>query len=511
MRDKLNIVFKPFLIALIGLAAGYSFLHWVLFIRFGIFHLKENITEILLPFVLSGIVVLFFIRPKVKALRLRVPFIYFLVAWLGLIIPTVLAQEYMVMVTGRLTRLYSIGEIGNHEPTKYYEATSYHINTKNKYYYATYKVSGKKSEYFNMYLYAVMPIYETVADTVSDTPSAWLGLFYKDRVSNRISNESKEEMFNLFIRQNQARIEYEDFSSFVYFERIGRTSKHYAAFQNALIQSGFSVSDGVILKGVSEPYESRGKDSLKRLLTAMLIVTLLWLLMSVVPKTDPKELRRIKAGKPDKAARRERGEILAAAIPHEGFFITPILIYINTAVFLLMVFSGLGFITFQADDLLNWGACYGPEIRGGQWWRLLVSTFLHGGAMHLIANMLCLIVLGVDLEGRMSRVQYLCVYLFSGLVASMTSVWWHDTPVVSVGASGAIFGLCGAFVALLLTKVYPSAYVKSLLKGVAVFIGTNLLIGMTAGIDNAAHVGGLLGGFILGLTLSPFIKKQDEK
>lgn len=510
MKDKLIIVFVPFLLSLLGMTIGYSFLHWALFIKFNIFNLQENITEIVIPLVLSGIITYFFIHPRIKALQLRDSSFHVIVAWLCLTVPTTIAQIYMVKATGRLTILNSIEKIESHEPTKYYQVASYHVDTRTPYYYVTYDISGKHSEKFNMYLYAVMPVYKTDTDTVSNRPHAWLGISYKEDISNWMSHEKKEEALNTFVRRSKAQIKYGNFSSFVCFERVDKSSKNYEGFQNALSQNVYGTSEETILTGMDTPYEARNDGKLQHLFIAMLIAFVLWLLMSIIPKSNKKEMKRIKAGKPDRKAQIERQETLNAIIPHESFFITPIIIYINVSVFLLMILSGAGFITFQADDLLNWGANYTPYLIEGQWWRLLTSTFLHGGVMHLVVNMTYLGYMGYELEYRMSRILYLCIYLISGLAASITSALWNDTPTVSVGASGAIFGLCGVFIALLLTQSYPHSNVKSKLTGVAFFIGINLFAGILPGIDNAAHVGGLLVGFVIGLAISPFIKKQHS-
>jgi membrane associated rhomboid family serine protease len=90
-------------------------------------------------------------------------------------------------------------------------------------------------------------------------------------------------------------------------------------------------------------------------------------------------------------------------------------------------------------------------------------------------------------------------------------LWWHDATV-SVGASGAIFGLYGVFLGLLLTKSLPKAMTnKAFLTSILLFVGYNLLMGLSAGIDNAAHVGGLLSGLIIGLILSQQVKQQKQE
>lgn len=227
--------------------------------------------------------------------------------------------------------------------------------------------------------------------------------------------------------------------------------------------------------------------------------------MLLIPKFDQSELHLFESGTTSKSY--EVKAFIDFLKPKEGYFITPIIIYLNIFIFMLMVFAGLGFLTFKVSDLLIWGANCRPSTTNGEWWRLLTNTFLHGGFMHLIANMYGLLFVGIFLEPLLGRTRYLTAYLLTGIVASCASLWWYDASV-SVGASGAIFGLYGLFLALLLTKVFPADFSKTFLTSTLVFIGFNLLMGLTGGIDNAAHIGGLLSGFVAGLILYPRLKKQ---
>ena len=131
-------------------------------------------------------------------------------------------------------------------------------------------------------------------------------------------------------------------------------------------------------------------------------------------------------------------------IPRPGFYATPILIDLNVLIFLIMGMAGLGFVSVPAQDLLRWGASYGPKIAEGEWWRLLTNTFLHNGVFHLFANMAALLFVGIILEPVLGTTRMTICYLVAGLCASLSGIWWHDA-VVSVGASGAIFGLYGIF------------------------------------------------------------------
>ena len=172
-----------------------------------------------------------------------------------------------------------------------------------------------------------------------------------------------------------------------------------------------------------------------------------------------------------------------------------------------MMFKGLGFEHFPVDVLKDWGANYKPLTLHGQWWRLFTSTFLHDGLMHVATNMVGLMIIGIVLEPVMGKTKYAATYIVSGIVASAVSLYWHD-DVVSVGASGAIFGMYGAFLAMVLTKRFPKELSRSFFVFSAIFIGFNLLMGLANGIDNAAHMGGLVSGFIIGLLLHRTIRPQ---
>ena len=194
-------------------------------------------------------------------------------------------------------------------------------------------------------------------------------------------------------------------------------------------------------------------------------------------------------------------------LPREGYFLTAILIYVNIALFIFMAMSGLGFMSFNVRDLLDWGANYGPITRGGEFWRLVTNIFLHGGLMHVLANVYGLLFVGIFLEPLLGRVRFLIIYLLTGVIGSISSVLWYEATV-SVGASGAILGLYGLFISLMLTKVFPTGVAKALLLNTIIFVGYSLLTGLIGRVDNAAHIGGLLSGFAIGLILSPRLKYE---
>jgi rhomboid protease GluP len=203
------------------------------------------------------------------------------------------------------------------------------------------------------------------------------------------------------------------------------------------------------------------------------------------------------------------GESLSLFIPGKEYFVTPILIYINVLIFILMIFSGVGVMEPEGQDLIKWGANFRPLTLNGQWWRLISCCFIHIGAVHLLMNMYALMYIGLLLEPHLGRLKFLAAYLLTGIAASTVSLLWHD-HTISAGASGAIFGMYGVFLAMLTTNLIEKSARKPLLASIVVFVLWNLANGMKGGIDNAAHIGGLVSGLLMGYAFYPLLKNQSK-
>lgn len=179
---------------------------------------------------------------------------------------------------------------------------------------------------------------------------------------------------------------------------------------------------------------------------------------------------------------------------------------LNIAVFLLMVVSGVKIMSPTGADLVRWGANF-TDLTYAQPWRLLTACFLHIGLIHVVVNMMSLRALGSQVEPLLGTSRFAVGYVVTGLTGSLASLWWHDR-VVSAGASGAIFGIEGMLVGLLLTNLFDAKARKALLKSSLYVVGINLLIGAGIGADNAAHVGGFLGGLLVGQSYYFVIRRE---
>ena len=193
-----------------------------------------------------------------------------------------------------------------------------------------------------------------------------------------------------------------------------------------------------------------------------------------------------------------------AALARRNPPVTTVLVAVNVAVFAAMALTGVSPVEPTTEQLLKWGANWGPLSLGGQAWRMLASTYLHIGIIHIALNMWCLWNLGNLAEPIFERWTYLLIYTACGLGGSLASLWWHPL-VVGAGASGAIFGLAGALIAALyLGKLpIPKEAVRGTLKSLVTFAGYNLFFGAVgARIDNSAHIGGLVTGLAIGALLA---------
>ena len=177
--------------------------------------------------------------------------------------------------------------------------------------------------------------------------------------------------------------------------------------------------------------------------------------------------------------------------------VTYCLIFICILVFILMYVLGNG--STDNYTLLVFGANVDTLTKNGDYYRLFTSMFLHIGILHLLCNMYSLYIIGKEVENVFGKVKYLIIYLLSGIAGSILSLAFNHNTICA-GASGAIFGLLGA---LLYFGYYYRTYLgATLTRSIIPVIVLNLIIGFTSsGIDNAAHIGGLVGGILIAMAV----------
>ena len=149
---------------------------------------------------------------------------------------------------------------------------------------------------------------------------------------------------------------------------------------------------------------------------------------------------------------------------------------------------------YLADQLYpqfyEYTALFGPLVQSGEVWRLFTVALVHGGLTHLFFNMFSLLVLGNPVEATLGKARFLIIFFVSLLTGSLSSVYLSSYPYISVGASGAVFGLFGAFIAM-------RKMIHEGVRDIYLIIGLNFIFGfILGGVDWRAHLGGLVGGFL---------------
>lgn len=189
-------------------------------------------------------------------------------------------------------------------------------------------------------------------------------------------------------------------------------------------------------------------------------------------------------------------------------WITIILISINVLVYVYVEWFGS---SYDTEYMIEMGAVYEPYVlHNHQFYRLITHFFLHFGFSHLFNNMISLLILGYSVELSMGKVRYIILYFLSGILAGVTSIVYNmyiGQESVSCGASGAIYGLMGALLVLLIVGnrgKWSSEVPRYLL-----YIGVSIYSGMQdTSIDNAAHIGGFVVGVLICLIMNRFVRME---
>ncbi|HVI49452.1 MAG TPA: rhomboid family intramembrane serine protease [Chitinophaga sp.] len=188
---------------------------------------------------------------------------------------------------------------------------------------------------------------------------------------------------------------------------------------------------------------------------------------------------------------------------------TLLLITLNVIIFFLLLLTGMDIWQDDGELLVQCGANYWPLTMHGQYWRLFASMFLHAGLWHLLTNMAGLFIAGMFLEPVLRIIRLAIAYTFTGLIANYASIYVHK-GVVGVGASGAIFGLYGVFLALLTTTLFRPAARKAFLVYIGLFTVLSFAVAFfSVGIDNVAHLAGYISGLFFGYLLYFTLSKAD--
>lgn len=486
---KLQHAALPVAAAALIFSITYSGLAWL--VEWLWLPLDEAVVRYWLPSGLAFLLALLLVRPHLRRFDFDPEkansFWFYLVATAAICVPCFLMQSYLRDVTAELVPVNSVAEISGTAHARYFQSQNVCLDRSRAVAHPALDRNLKSGRPERYVFYVAAP--------VCDASDVWIGFRYSKSIDSAATDQDLQEGFKAFGSEVERRFNAEDPSSFRYLERLGRSSD-YRNYQKALQDNGKSGDGLFVLKPHTEPFAPDAGNDAMWFAIAYGVGMLLWFSMVLLKPLDP-----------DKPAEPDADEKLQSLIasqfylPRRHHYGAAVLVDLNIAVFAVMLLSGLGVFSFERDDLIAWGANYGPLDHGLGLLRLVTSQFVHSGVMHLFNNMYglifaCLFLMPVVKNGRL-----IFCYLLCGTIGSIASVTMHpQTP--SVGASGAILGLWGILLVLSALRDKRLENPKGILINIAIYTALTLGLGaVTPGVDNFAHIGGLVAGLVLGLVL----------
>jgi rhomboid protease GluP len=502
---KIRYLCVPLFALAAAVLVGYSLLNWALVARTNLVPLSDNVVDYWIPLGASWVLVLFLIQPALGLLkrdkRGNLPVLYHAAAVAVVAVPTFVAQGYIRTATGDLTRVKEMGEIASAAVTKYYAADSVCVDYKASLFAPVVSTSGRNNEWINVDLYDAEPLCPR-KDTDAKNQAVWIGIVSHTSFSSSLSRSEREAAYKAFLQRADTQFRQEDPQSYRFFERVGRNAD--AKGFGAALRHGLTpdaVTAAIVLVPHKEAFEQRTGNRLAWTFGSPAIGAFGWFVLVLLGPLDPEKVkRRLESGRGSNSV--DKRGLLEFVVPRRGDYGLPILIDVNILVFVAMVLAGIGFGSFDTEDLIAWGGNYRPALHGLGVFRLITSQFVHGGIMHLLGNLFGLLLAGLILLPIVGNGGLILCYVLAGIGASIASDVVHPTGV-SVGASGAIFGLFGTLLTLLCLRDESLGSSRmALLFSAGAYVAVNLVLGLISRTtDNAAHVGGLATGAVLGLAI----------
>lgn len=502
--EKLKHILPTFLAVTLGTIFGTALIRWGLSIQLELIDIKLEIWEIWLPLILPWLPMTFWLRQKVRILTFKGDndkgrLFFQIIGWGTMTSAMIVSQSYLSKATGDLAAINRISDIETVDKAKYYKINEFDVVPRYGTSFTDFRASGKYNQYLNFNTYFACPIVNDSSARPNSLPKYWYGVSFKEQISNKITPEEKERKFNDFYQVCLKKMNSYKYHEFEYLERL-TNSEARDGFLNSIKTKikGDNQIEFVILQPQYDTLSQRAGNKIAWTFGSFGIGLFIFLFSLIWPGYSKSEHRRQLQGK--SKTEDDIVEMLKFLIPKGEHFATSVILDINLLVFILMIIFDVHLLYPNGMELLEWGANRRRETMGGDWWRLVSSMFVHGGFMHLILNIYGLWLAAIFVEPILGRKRYFILYGVSGICGSIASIWWYENTI-SVGASGAIFGLYGAILGLLLTNAFPKDGKRGILIMIGFYVAINLLWGLTGGIDNAAHIGGLLSGALTGLIL----------
>lgn len=429
--------------------------------------------------------------------------------WLCIGLTGVTFQLYYTKAAYPLVYANGIHDFEKSKRSRFYQIKWYRIVGSEATNHVDVRPSDKGRE-LRLSLYTAVPFDKGQAGESSQ--HYWFGFLHSKSISNRLSETEKKELLKAFLEDSWAKVGHYDFGKIRYLEKLSNSADR-DLFLNAIAKSkgeNFDTSEIVILTPRLEPFTQITGDKLYWGSLTLGIGTALFIFILLFPPLSTSRVAQFAKG--NLRLNNPVKEALVFFLPDKLRLVGPLIMGLNILAYLTLCLAGVDPIYPNGAELLSWGANRRLETIGnGEWWRLVTNMFLHGGILHLLLNMYGLALASLFIEPMLGKLRVALLYLGAGIISSLASVLWYENTI-SVGASGAIFGLLGGILGLTATSAMKRHEKKAMYLLFLPYIGISLAMGLAGGIDNAAHIGGLLSGAMIssGMYFSSKFKFQTS-
>ncbi|ARS41566.1 hypothetical protein CA265_18650 [Sphingobacteriaceae bacterium GW460-11-11-14-LB5] len=316
---KLKLIYSRYLIITLGSIVGFSIVNICLF-QTQLIPIEDFFYEFLIPMLLPILPVIFWLRPRLKLLRLErkngkdLFEFYLIIAWFAIICPSIFAQKYITSAVGQLTELKTISSIDQSYLTKFYKVQNLYLDKTHSAVQVEAKATGKHNENLKFTVYTAIPIYNEPTPPLMRSPSkarslqygvkssgkmelddlrpkAWLGWQMTKQINNRLTKETKDNMFRTFLKDSHLSFLHDKIYNFDYLQKIGN-SKDYKNFKKGIAHADpGSPINPVLLIPKYTPFEKRGSHQLFLTLLSFFIGSTIWLIMLIPPKFKKEKLQ----------------------------------------------------------------------------------------------------------------------------------------------------------------------------------------------------------------------------
>ncbi|GAA0571535.1 rhomboid family intramembrane serine protease [Rhizomicrobium electricum] len=492
---KLRFLFFPVLLYSLAAIAGYLAAYVLLVEWAGLLAAEGELEEFWLPLVAGGAAIAAFLGPRLRvfipAKRSDPDGFFILVAMLLVVPPIMLLQPTVQEAMWGLRPVPALTAIAVDSRARYYAPQNVCVDTSRVRWNGFAHSDGRHND-IEYELYAAVPVCAPETGTAH-----WVGIHKSHTVSGSTPAAERTQEVTAFEQKVRAEVERLDPAFWTYVERV-RGGSEMHQFAKAI----GGTAETVIVMPRTEPFGQNTQARLTWAAWAFGGAAVLWAFVLLFRTLNEDEVESVRntgrlTPKPE-----DEFSLKSLIIPTREFYGPAVLIDIIVGVYLAMVFSGLGVMSFATDDLVAWGANRGPLGIGPDHYGLVTAMFLHAGLMHMVNNLYGLLFAIVCLVPVARNSRLIVCFLVCGLAGSIASVWWNPA-VIGVGASGAVLGLWGIAVSLAVVRDHRVAgNGRFILINVAIFGAMTAFLGIvSSNVDNAAHVGGFLTGLVIGVAL----------